>query len=74
MKQGIIRGFSTAEKTELWDRWQRGEPLKAIGRVFGNGTKYPSRGWKRKICRTPAVPICREYFYGVFGKISVMHA
>jgi len=29
------RGFSTAEKTELWDRWQRGESLKAIGRAFG---------------------------------------
>jgi len=29
------RGFTSAEKTELWDRWQRGESLKAIGRVFG---------------------------------------
>ena len=29
------RGFSAAEKTELWDRWQRGESLKAIGRAFG---------------------------------------
>ena len=35
MKQGYRRGFSTAEKTELWDRWQRGESLRAIGRVFG---------------------------------------
>ena len=23
MKQRYRRGFSTAEKTELWDRWQR---------------------------------------------------
>jgi IS30 family transposase len=29
------RGFTTAEKTELWDRWKRGESLKAIGRAFG---------------------------------------
>jgi IS30 family transposase len=29
------RGFSAAEKTEMWDRWQRGESLKAIGRAFG---------------------------------------
>src|SRR5258705_13446872 len=29
------RGVSAAEKTELWDRWKRGEPLKAIGRAFG---------------------------------------
>ena len=35
MKQGYGRGFSAVEKTELWDRWQRGESLKAIGRAFG---------------------------------------
>ena len=34
MDQGH-RGFTTAEKMELWDRWQRGESLKAIGRAFG---------------------------------------
>ena len=33
--QGFRRGFTAAEKTELWDRWQRGESLKAIGRAFG---------------------------------------
>ena len=32
------RGFTAAEKTELWDRWKRGESLKAIGRAFGKGT------------------------------------
>ena len=35
MGRGYRRGFTTAEKTELWDRWQRGELLKAIGRAFG---------------------------------------
>ena len=35
MDQRFRRGFSAAEKTELWDRWQRGELLKAIGRAFG---------------------------------------
>jgi transposase, IS30 family len=33
--QSFRRGFTAAEKTELWDRWQRGESLKAIGRAFG---------------------------------------
>ena len=28
-------GFSALEKEEVWDRWQRGESLKAIGRAFG---------------------------------------
>ena len=35
MGQRYRRGFTAAEKTELWDRWQRGELLKAIGRAFG---------------------------------------
>ena len=35
MERRYRRGFSTAEKTELWDRWQRGESLRSIGRVFG---------------------------------------
>ena len=35
MCQGYRRGFTAAEKAELWDRWQRGELLKAIGRAFG---------------------------------------
>ena len=30
-----FRGFTAAEKTELWHRWKRGESLKAIGRAFG---------------------------------------
>jgi transposase, IS30 family len=35
MDQRFCRGFTAAEKTQLWDRWQRGESLKAIGRAFG---------------------------------------
>jgi len=35
MRQWKRRGFTAAEKTELWDRWQRGESLKGIGRAFG---------------------------------------
>src|SRR3954453_4168647 len=29
------RMFSAAESAEVWDRWQRGEGLKLIGRVLG---------------------------------------
>ncbi len=29
------RFFTPAESAEIWDRWQRGEGLKAIGRIFG---------------------------------------
>ena len=35
MEWRFHRGFTAAEKTELWDRWKRGELLKAIGRAFG---------------------------------------
>ena len=29
------RGFTGAERSELWDRYQRGESLNTIGRAFG---------------------------------------
>src|SRR5882757_8588150 len=35
MERRFHRGFTAAEKTESWDRWKRGESLKAIGRAFG---------------------------------------
>ena len=35
MERRFHRSFTAAEKTELWDRWKRGESLKAIGRAFG---------------------------------------
>src|ERR1019366_4211672 len=35
ISQRFRRGFTAAEKTELWERWQRGESLKAIGRAIG---------------------------------------
>jgi IS30 family transposase len=35
MNRVIRRGFSPAEKTELWDRWLRGESMNSIGRAFG---------------------------------------
>ena len=34
MRQKKRWGFSAAEKTELWDRWQRGESLNAILNVL----------------------------------------
>lgn len=34
-KERVPRGYSAAQKVEMWDRWERGESLKAIGRVFG---------------------------------------
>ena len=35
MRKGMRFGFTAAEKAELWDRWQRGESMNAIGRWFG---------------------------------------
>lgn len=34
-KQRGRRFFTAAESAQIWDRWQRGEGLKLIGRVFG---------------------------------------
>src|ERR1700685_4707383 len=35
MERRFHRGFTAAEKTELWDRWKRGDSLTPIGRAFG---------------------------------------
>jgi IS30 family transposase len=36
MKRGYYRvGFTAGQSAELWERWKRGEGLKAIGRVLG---------------------------------------
>ena len=32
------RGFTATESAQIWDRWQRGEGLKLIGRVFGKSS------------------------------------
>ena len=37
-KERRRRSFSAAESAEIWDRWQRGEGLKLIGRVFGKNS------------------------------------
>ena len=31
-------GFTATQKSELWDRWQKGEGLKSIGRAFGKSS------------------------------------
>jgi IS30 family transposase len=57
---GQIRrpGLTTEQKTELWDRWQRGESLKAIGRAFGNCLVSPHGGirpvarWRSRLAFT----------------------
>jgi len=35
MDRRYTRGFNAVAKEELWERWQHGESLKAIGRAFG---------------------------------------
>jgi len=39
MEQGQKRRrFTAAESAEIWDRWQRGEGLKSIGRLYGKNS------------------------------------
>jgi transposase-like protein len=49
MDQRFRRGFTAAEKTEVWDRWQRGESLKAIGRAFGKPSSSIYFKWRRTV-------------------------
>ena len=63
MGRGYFRGFTAAEKTELWDRWQRGESLKAIGRAFGKPSSSiyfqlaPQADLRRRSRLRPVVPV-----------------
>ena len=34
-KKYVRVGFTAAQKTELWERWRRGEQMKSIGRELG---------------------------------------
>jgi hypothetical protein len=43
------RGFTAAEKTELWDRWQRGESLKAIGWLLVSRHRQSIFWWLRMV-------------------------
>jgi IS30 family transposase len=39
MRRAYYRiGFTAGQSAELWERWKRGEGLKAIGRVFGKSS------------------------------------
>ncbi len=38
MSQRRRRGFTAAQKTELWNQWQQGLSLKAIGRALGKSS------------------------------------
>ena len=56
INQRFHRGFTAAEKTELWERWQRGESLKAIGRAFSKPSssiyfQLAPHGWIRPALR-----------------------
>src|SRR6202790_3492207 len=54
------RGFTAAEKTELWDRWKRGESLKAIGRAFGKPSSsiyfFGGSAWWDSSCPSGGAP------------------
>ncbi len=51
MRHRKRRGFTAAEKTELWDRWQRGESLKGIDTFVGIPTPLLRITKTHPICR-----------------------
>jgi hypothetical protein len=60
MAHKFHRGFTAAEKTELWDRWKRGESLKAIGRAFGKRSSsiyfFGGSAWWDSSCPAASLP------------------
>ena len=59
MARKVRLGYMAAEKTEMWDRWQRGESLKSIGRAFGYRRSGPghcqSDSWYAQSPRSPMI-------------------
>jgi transposase, IS30 family len=41
--------YTVAQKTEMWDRWQRGETLNAIGRVFDRHSSSILNIYQRRV-------------------------
>jgi hypothetical protein len=59
MERGYVRGFDAVAKAELWERWRRGESLKAIGRAFGKPSSSIYFRWRRMggfVLRRGSVP------------------
>jgi hypothetical protein len=47
MRKKYVRvGFTAAQSSELWDRWQNGEGLKSIGRV-----SFPETSSERRLAQ-----------------------
>jgi hypothetical protein len=78
MGQRFRRGFTAAEKTELWDRWKRGESLKAIGRAFGKPSSSiyfllkPQRRDLTLVLRRPVEPAAQIGHGGSSLTMSVL--
>src|ERR1700749_4080833 len=83
MERRFHRGFTAAEKTELWDRWKRRESLKAIGRAFGkqsssiyflvapHGGIRPAERHRSRLALTRAESdphLHRSFRYRLFGR------
>lgn len=41
--------YSAEQKAEMWDRWQRGESLKSIGRAFDRGLPQSMDSYRRAV-------------------------
>ena len=75
MGQKFRRGFTATEKTELWDRWQKGESLKAIGRAHTstatNGEQARTRRTFGVITRCFIATVWATGAAGLFGSGSM---
>ena len=49
MNQNKRRGFTTAEKAQLWERWRKDQSLKSIGRTFGKPSSSIYGHARRKV-------------------------
>jgi hypothetical protein len=67
-KERVARGYTEAQRAEMWERWGRGESMKAIGRLFGKegGSVCGRRGGSPATrCKSP-----RRAWMAVLGRVT----
>ena len=73
--------YTTAQRAEIWDRWQKGESLNAIGRAFDRpsssifGLLSPSGGIRPPVRRRSRLALtlldCEEISRGIVSQLSL---
>ena len=69
MRRGYFRGFTTAEETELWDHWQRGD--RDRGRRLGKHVRKLTSELRRSLTRDHGKEMADHKSFTMATKVQV---